>query len=442
VGNGSVVQKQFGQGSSMFRNFRYIALVTICLASTNASALAEEKKPPAPAISAAQAKATFDSKFDDWKAAIRNIEKLQSDFQTADDANREKLNAELAAHVAHAQSLVNSMVEAAEAAYRVAPNTDPKVTDFLGAVARHYTIGKQIGPPFPSHRKPDDIYYPIDGGDQYERAMPIIKVLIDGHASDKELFVWGFICAYMTNDYDLARTYLEKVKQTRALNDLSLRAQRGDRADPQAGLMKTVMRTVETCITNLDEYQELWKKESAIRQAEKKADNLPRVKLTTTKGEITLELFENEAPQTVANFLTLVKQGFYNGSPFHRVLPEFMAQGGSKDDKGVGGPGYNIRDEFERPDFRRHFRGSLSLANTGQPETGDSQFFLTFVATPHLNGRHTVFGRVIDGLEVLGDLQRRSPDHDPNPPKADSILKAEVVRDRGHEYKFERLPAH
>src|SRR5207253_114653 len=110
-----------------------------------------------------------------------------------------------------------------------------------------------------------------------------------------------------------------------------------DAADPQAGLMKTVMHTMTTCVGKLDEYRDLWTKESAIRAAEAKAKDLPRVKLTTTKGEITLELFENQAPQTVANFLTLVKQGFYNDTPFHRVLPEFMAQGGAKNDDGTGG---------------------------------------------------------------------------------------------------------
>ena len=142
----------------------------------------------------------------------------------------------------------------------------------------------------------------------------------------------------MTNDYDLARTYLTKVKETNALQNISDAAGRGDKAEQQAGLMKTVMHTMSVCVSKIDEYRDLWAKESAIRAAEAKADDLPRVKLTTTKGEITIELFENEAPQTVANFLTLVKQGFYNGSPFHRVLPEFMAQGGAKTDDGPAAP--------------------------------------------------------------------------------------------------------
>jgi cyclophilin family peptidyl-prolyl cis-trans isomerase len=415
-----------------------LSVFVICLVSASNSAIAEEKKAPDPKVLADQAKAAFAAKFADYKAAIRDIEKLQADFQAADPATREKLNEKMAAQVTHAQSLVNAMVEAGEAAYRAAPNTDQELTNFLFTVAKYYTIGRQIGPGSPSRRSPDDVYYPIDGGDQYERAMPIINVLVDGGASEKELYVYGFLSAFMTNDYDLAKTYLAKMKETNALQNISDIAGRGDKADPQAGLMKTVMHTMSVCVSKLDEYRDLWVKESAIRAAEAKANDLPRVKLTTTKGEITVELFENEAPQTVANFLTLVKQGFYNGSPFHRVLPEFMAQGGAKTDDGVGGPGYTIRCECYRPDYRRHFRGTLSMAHAGR-DTGNSQFFLTFVPTPHLNGMHTAFGRVIEGIEVLADLQRRSTEREPSPPKADRIIKAEVIRDRGHEYKFEKL---
>lgn len=386
-----------------------------------------------------QAKAAFQAKFDEYKAAVREIEKLQADFQTADEATQKKLNETLTAQVAHAQTLINAMVEAAKTAYRAAPNKDQQITNLLVAVAKYDTIGRQIGPGQPSQHNPEDVYYPIDGGDQFERALPIIKLLIDNGANNKELYVWGFLCAFMTNDYDLAKTYLEKVKSTGALEGIASAAERGEKTDPQAGLMQNALRLVSVCIAKIDEYQRLWAKESAIRAAEAKADNLPRVKLTTTKGEITIELFENEAPQTVANFLTLVKQGFYNDTPFHRVLPGFMAQGGAKTDDGQGGPGYTIRCECYRPDYRRHFRGTLSMAHAGR-DTGNSQFFLTTVATPHLNGRHTAFGRVIEGIEVVGDLQNRSTENEQQPPKADRILKAEVLRDRGHEYKFEKLP--
>jgi cyclophilin family peptidyl-prolyl cis-trans isomerase len=414
-----------------------VSVFAICTVCAFRIAVGEEKKPAAAKVSPEQAKAAFAAKFTDYKAALADVEQLQAEFQTADAAKRDKLNQTMAAQITHAQSLVNAMVEAGEAAYRAAPNTDPEVANLLFSVAKYYTIGRQIGPGIPSRRNPDDVYYPIDGGDQYERALPILKLLIDGGASEKELFVYGFLCAYMTNDYDLAKTYLAKVKETNALQSISDTAGRGDKVEQQAGLMKTVLHTMSVCLSKIDEYRELWAKESAIRAAEAKANDLPRVKLTTTKGAITIELFENQAPQTVANFLTLVKQGFYNGSPFHRVLPEFMAQGGAKTDEGAGGPGYTIKCECYRPDYRRHFRGTLSMAHAGR-DTGNSQFFLTFVATPHLNGMHTAFGRVIEGMEVLADLQHRSTEHQQDPPKADRILKAEVLRDRGHEYKFEK----
>jgi cyclophilin family peptidyl-prolyl cis-trans isomerase len=393
-----------------------------------------------PTNAAEQAKAAFEAKFNEYKSAVRDIEKLQTQFQTADSASRQKINTQLTGQIAHAQSLVNGMLDAAVEAYRFAPNADERITELLVAVARFDVIGRQVGPGQPAKNgNPEDIYYPIDGGDRYERALPVLKLLIENEAGGPELYVWGFLAAFATNDYDLASKWLQKAQQEKALETVVAAANKSDREDPQVGVMKAVVHQLSASAAVLDEYRELWAKESAIRSAEATADDLPRVKLTTNKGEIVIELFENEAPQTVANFLTLVKQGFYNGSPFHRVLPKFMAQGGAKDEEGQGGPGYTIRCECYRPDYRRHFRGSLSMAHAGR-DTGNSQFFLTFVPTAHLNGKHTAFGRVIEGIEVLADLQRRSPMHGTNQPKADRIIKAELVRDRGHEYKFDKLP--
>jgi cyclophilin family peptidyl-prolyl cis-trans isomerase len=159
---------------------------------------------------------------------------------------------------------------------------------------------------------------------------------------------------------------------------------------------------------------------------------LPRVKLQTTKGDIVIELFENEAPDTVGNFISLVEDGFYNDLSFHRVLKNFMAQGGDPKGDGTGGPGYNIYCECYKPDYRRHFQGSLSMAHAGR-DTGGSQFFLTFRQTPHLNGRHTCFGRVIEGMDVLSRLQRVNPEM-PGDETPDKIVKAEVVRKRDHAY--------
>jgi len=152
-----------------------------------------------------------------------------------------------------------------------------------------------------------------------------------------------------------------------------------------------------------------------------------------------LELFENEAPETVGNFISLVEDGFYRDILFHRVLEGFMAQTGCPEGTGTSGPGYKIECECDSPETRPHFSGSLSMAHAGK-DTGGSQFFLTFDRTDSLNGRHTVFGRVIEGLEVLENLQRthvlinRREEEIPDV-KKDKILSAEVIRKRDHVYR-------
>lgn len=179
--------------------------------------------------------------------------------------------------------------------------------------------------------------------------------------------------------------------------------------------------------------------ELKLREAEAKADDLPRVKLETNQGDIVVELFENQAPNTVANFISLVDKKFYDGLKFHRVIEGFVAQGGDPKGDGTGGPGYAIPcecDPQEHPNHRNHYRGTLSMAHAG-PNTGGSQFFLCFGPTPHLDGKHTAFGRVIEGLEVLDKIKRIEPG-DPGAP--DKIVKATVVRKRDHEYKPKTLP--
>jgi cyclophilin family peptidyl-prolyl cis-trans isomerase len=125
----------------------------------------------------------------------------------------------------------------------------------------------------------------------------------------------------------------------------------------------------------------------------------PTVTFRTTLGDIRLELYRDRAPRTVENFLTLVRKGFYNGLLFHRVIPGFMVQSGCPKGDGTGGPGYEIPDEFH-PTLRHDGAGVLSMANAG-PNTGGSQFFITLAATPWLDKKHAVFGRVRGGQEVV-----------------------------------------
>ena len=123
------------------------------------------------------------------------------------------------------------------------------------------------------------------------------------------------------------------------------------------------------------------------------------VTIETNKGAITCELFADKAPKTVANFEKLAGEGFYNGLKFHRVIPDFMVQTGSPQGTGTGGPGYKFEDEFNSA-LRHDGPGVLSMANSG-PNTNGSQFFITHVATPWLDDNHSVFGKVIEGQDVI-----------------------------------------
>ena len=128
-------------------------------------------------------------------------------------------------------------------------------------------------------------------------------------------------------------------------------------------------------------------------------------------GEFSIQLFAAEAPVTVNNFVFLAREGFYDGVTFHRVIPGFMAQGGDPTGSGSGGPGYQFDDEFH-PSLRHDAPGVLSMANAGSRGgrgTNGSQFFITFVPTPHLDGKHSVFGKVTDGMDVVNAIAVRDP---------------------------------
>ena len=148
--------------------------------------------------------------------------------------------------------------------------------------------------------------------------------------------------------------------------------------------------------------------------------------MQTSQGEIHIELFEDEAPNTVANMIELSEQGFYDGLVFHRVINDFMIQGGCPHGKGTGGPGYRFRDEFHS-DRRHDGPGVLSMANAGK-NTNGSQFFITHSAQPHLDGKHTVFGRVLEGLDVVNRISQ-----------GDEIQSVTVLNKRDHEYNVVKL---
>ena len=162
-------------------------------------------------------------------------------------------------------------------------------------------------------------------------------------------------------------------------------------------------------------------------------DGNPRVLMKTSAGDIELELFEDAAPNTVANFITLIEKKFYDGVLFHRIIANFMIQGGDPQGNGTGGPGYTIPDELTN-NKNKHNQYALSMAKTQAPDSGGSQFFIVTnkQGTPHLDGVHTVFGKVTKGFEAVDKLGVTHPGPDVK------MISVTVLQKQKHEYTVKK----
>ncbi|MBX7212803.1 MAG: peptidylprolyl isomerase [Thermoflexales bacterium] len=145
-------------------------------------------------------------------------------------------------------------------------------------------------------------------------------------------------------------------------------------------------------------------------------------RLTTSKGVIVIALHADKAPKTVNNFVFLAREGFYNNTTFHRVIKDFMVQGGDPTGTGTGGPGYKFGDEFH-PTLKHSGAGVLSMANAG-PGTNGSQFFITHTATPWLDNKHSVFGQVVGGMDVVNAIPERDPSRAAKP--GETLISVEI----------------
>ncbi|MCS7305955.1 MAG: peptidylprolyl isomerase [Thermoguttaceae bacterium] len=362
----------------------------------------------------------FQKIFREWKNLLEQLRRLVEEYSIADPARRAEILPNYRQQLQHSEALLPRLVEAAEKAYRHSPQPESQLQEFLLAY-----------------------FYERVAQDDYEIAYRIGSLLLQRGCQDRRLTNMTAYAAFCVNQYDEAWQLFQKAKAEGKYRPL-------DRKD-------VLNATVEEFLRNPDSFREAWQRELKFRQAEQQADNLPRVRLRTNRGDLVVELFEDQAPNTVANFISLVERGFYNGLTFHRVIEGFMAQTGCPKGDGTGGPGYAIACECYQPNRRQHFRAVLSMAHAGR-DTGGSQFFITFVPTPHLDSRidpktgqpeldpetsrpyvgHTVFGRVIEGMEVLAKIQRRSPTN-PDAPPADKILKAVVLRKRPHPYVPQKI---
>jgi cyclophilin family peptidyl-prolyl cis-trans isomerase len=352
--------------------------------ATSVSLLCAGTVPP---HAAAKPTEEFTSAYNRYLALDKQLGELMKLYLQEATPARDTVFKEYQKVVEKADTAVADLRAAAIADYTARPNEEKKVTQVLLGLAAN------------------DLKH-----DRYESAADLTKLLIEQECPEMVVYDLAGQAAYAQDDFAGAETLLIKAKEA-----------------------KTLTPDGRRYLEDIPTAKERWATEQELRQTEGEANDLPRVKLETTKGDIVLELFENESPQTVGNFVSLVEDHKYDGLAFHRVIAGSMAQGGDPKGDGTGGPGYHIYCECYEPNHRNHFRGTLSMAHAGR-DTGGSQFFLTFQRAPQLDGKHTAFGRVIEGLEVLGKLQRRVPSKS-KLPEPDKIVKATVLRKREHDYE-------
>ena len=345
-----------------------------------------------PTENAAKPGAVFQAKLNEWKDVLKEMRTMQATYTSVDAVEAAEIRRRWPELIAKGDAMIGELRNAGTKAYVASPGVDRDLERFLLKVLN------------------DDASH-----DRHEPAARSAIAMLESGCDIKALLSIAGVSAFATNDFDKAEEYLQQAQAAGVLSD-----------------------TGRNFLGLLPKYKQLWPEEQRLReQAAAETDpekQLPLVKVTTSVGELVIELLEDEAPGAVGNFVSLVEKGFYDGLSFHRVLPGFMAQGGCPLGTGTGGPGYNIACECYEPNHRKHFRGTLSMAHSGDRDTGGSQFFLTFVPTDHLNGKHTVFGRVIEGMDVLGRIRRIEPGG-AKKEVPDKIVKMEVTRKRpGTEY--------
>lgn len=338
-----------------------------------------------------------------YKNHLKELRELKQEYQTASAERKDEIQSQFTPLLQETSLLQKTLVPLAISAFQAQDGQDEELSVFLMSMLDKDVVVTE----------------------DYETAYEIAKAL-DGSIPEQYsyLYAYGAYAAFNVMALDDAESFFRKAAENGGLEGLR-------KQDPRGELQIPAMITQV-----LPQYRKLWADEQAAREKDA-AEELPRVLLRTSKGDIVLELFLREAPEAVGNFMTLVSQKYYDGVPFHRVLAHFMAQGGDPTGTGAGGPGYCIKDECKKPGARMHFRGSLSMAKTAAPDTGGSQFFLCFIPTSHLNGQHTVFGRVVEGLDVLSELQRINPEGR-NLPAPDRIVEARILR--GEPTPFTKLP--
>jgi cyclophilin family peptidyl-prolyl cis-trans isomerase len=251
--------------------------------------------------------------------------------------------------------------------------------------------------------------------DRYDGLLPVVRQFVENPYADEEFVSLLLTTAIALDEFELARTIVQKF------------------FDPALGA-----DYIAEVTQNINQTEERWERELRLRAEDAAGEPLPRVLIRTTKGNMEVELFENQAPETVANFVHLVEDGFYDRLTFFLVSKHAVAQTGCPLNDGTGNAGYFIRGEMGDPDARDFFRGTLGMAIAQTRDSASSQFFFTMMPLEQLNGQYTAFGRVVSGIEVLSNLTRVDPNakEDESEPKGmvDEVIEISVLSKRDHEY--------
>jgi cyclophilin family peptidyl-prolyl cis-trans isomerase len=353
--------------------------------------------------------AAFRKLRDELTDTVKRLGKIQYDYRLVKPEGRAALEKEFEEKRAHAKKLLPQVTEAAKAAIVVDP-TDAEVMDHLGALAQQA----------------------FDKRSAFEESAELAKLVLDHQPSwdnfrRPELFRIGGMSAFYTGQFDPAEKYLKQFEK------------------PEFAGFDTFAASDARAQLKAD--REYWQEELKRREAEKKPEGdpqaLPRVRLGTTQGDVVIELFENEAPNTVANFLALVEKKFYDGKVLETFRSELSA--GKVADNEVE---YKVPCEWPRSGFRRHFRGSVSMAAPQGKDTGYSQFSIwlepirsrdpTVKDNEITGGADTVFGRVVSGLDVLSKVRETVTSGSQSIPR---IEHATVLNKRNHKYDVQKIEA-
>lgn len=351
--------------------------------------------------------AKFRELADAWRKTLVEVNAVTIRYRNSDDKEASKLREQHRLLEAEGRRQFDQLFDHALNITLSDPASDPEVTQFL-LLATHYRYNHDI----------------------YERTGEAAEALIDIAEAGRGLPEITGVSYFATGQFEKARPFLEKAVQMGLLDEKN------------RGLLPA-----------LDFIGPLWDAEVEQLKADAEKNDLPRVKLTTTRGDVVVELFEDQAPNTVANFIRLVDEGAFRGIPFYQVIAAQVALAG---DTRVTGDnlGFVISDENQGDDIRMAFRGYLSMAKLPMPEgsglelrtipnSASSHFFIAFRPLVDKKNEHTVFGRVIEGLNNVTVMTRVDPSQEKKEgeevPDPDLILEAEVLRRRDHQYEPQRI---